>query len=430
MKENFLHYIWQTSQFDLKDLKTDCQQNLQIVKKGFNHHDGGPDFQNAIIRIGDNLWGGNVEIHIKSSDWLAHNHQNDPLYDTTILHVVYENDVVINRQNGSPIPTLSLKHRIAPSLIRRYEEIVNNTHQIPCEALLETVDSMTKTFCIEAMTIDRLKDKSKPIYEKLEQVQSDWQEVLYIEIASSFGMRVNKLPFELLAKQLPIRLLSKYHGNLFRIEALMFGIAGMLHSNFKEDYGQRLYTEFEFLKRKHNLVSIPAETWKFLRLRPANFPTIRIAQFAYLMYKSTHMFSQLKENLEIGFVQQFLKAETSEYWHNHYVFDKVSKYRVKKTGDSLSQNIIINAVVPVFYCYALAINQLELQTQCLDLLQATPKEANRVTKYFQSKGFPVRNAFESQGVLQLHNKFCTFKRCISCGVGHLLLAQKNEKTIY
>ena len=197
----------------------------------------------------------------------------------------------------------------------------------------------------------------------------------------------------------------------------------MLHPNLKDAYGQKLYREFQFLKHKHDLTTIPPETWKFLRLRPANFPTIRIAQLACLIHNSSHLFSQLKNNLHIGFVQNFLTSGTSSYWTNHYVFDKLSTLREKKTGKPVTQSLIINAVVPVMYCYAIGINHLQLQTQCLDLLQETPKEINRVTKFFQTKDFQIRNAFESQGILQLHNKFCTFKRCISCQIGHKLLAQ-------
>ena len=423
MKESFLHYIWQTAQFDHADLKTVSGQSITVHKTGNTHHDGGPDFQNALISIDDEKWAGQVEIHINSSDWFKHNHHLDPTYDGTILHVVFVHEADVNRTNGTIIPCLSLNTRISTNLIKTYDALTNNSHKIPCEMALSNVADETKTLAIEAKAIERLEAKSIPIFQKLQTCQNDWQEVLYQMVSRAFGMRVNKLPFELLAKQVPTRLLSKYANNTQAIESLFFGCAGFLHKQLKDDYGKRLYHEFTFFAKKHALNPIPVDQWKFLRLRPSNFPTLRIAQLCATLQSQTHLFSTVLDNLSYPALISVFNKQPNAYWTNHYKFDVVSEPRKKSMGKGLLHNVLINAVVPVVYCYAIHRNDLQLQDKCLELMIDIPPEKNAITSYFKEYDFTLDNALHSQGVLHMHEKFCTFKDCLNCQIGHQILKQ-------
>lgn len=424
MKESFLHYIWQTAQFDHADLKSVSGQSITIHKRGSVHHDGGPDFQNALIAIDGEKWAGQVEIHINSSDWFKHNHHLDSTYDGTILHVVYHFDADVNRTNGTVIPCLELGTRIPRDIIDTYDALTNNSHKIPCEMVLTKVPDHTKLLTIEARAIDRLDAKSKPIFQKLKTCQNDWQEVLYQFIARAFGMRVNKLPFELLAKQVPTRLLSKYANHPTTTEALLFGCAGFLHSQLKDDYGQLLLQEYNFLSKKHSLSTIPIEHWKFLRLRPTNFPTIRIGQFAAVVHQQQHLFATVMEKLQYASLKSIFECQPDLYWFNHYRFDVESKPKKKCIGQGLYHNILINAIVPVMYCYALQRSDTVLQEKCLSLMTEIAPEKNSITHYFNKQGFILESALHSQGVLHLHEKFCTFKDCLNCQIGHQILIQR------
>ncbi|MFT5723035.1 MAG: hypothetical protein ACI9JN_000140 [Bacteroidia bacterium] len=421
MKESFLHYIWQTAQFDHTDLTTTSGAHLTILKKGSPHQDGGPDFINALIKLDSETWAGQVEIHIQSSDWFKHNHHLDSAYDNTVLHVVYEYDADVRRSNGTIIPCLILKPRIGEELLLGYERLTNNSDKIPCHNMLPHMANETAIFTIEAKAIDRLKDKSVVILNKLERCQNDWQEVLYQMIAIALGMRVNKVPFELLAKQLPLKLISKYRNNLETMEALVFGSAGFLHKHHVDAYGKSLFLEYIFLSTKHQITPIPVETWKFLRLRPANFPTIRLAQLATLLHQKEGLFSRVKDELQYDNLLALFRIEPSAYWRTHYRFDQVSANKSKQVGKNLIHNILINAVVPILYCYGLKQNNLMLQDQCLELLESIPAEQNAITLYYQTRGLTITNALQSQGVLQLHNKLCIFKDCLNCQIGHHIL---------
>lgn len=423
MKESFLHYIWQTAQFDHTELQTTSGLPVVIHKLGSAHHDGGPDFQNALISINNEKWAGQVEIHINSSDWFKHNHHLDATYDGTILHVVFEHDADVNRTNNTVIPCLELQNRITPNLITTYESLTNNSHKIPCETVISEVPSETKNLTIEARAIERLQDKSIPIFQKLETNQNDWQEVLYQLIARSFGMRVNKLPFELLAKQVPLRLLSKYSDDDITTQALLFGCAGFLNNQLKDDYPKLLFTEYTFLSKKHSLSTIPLEHWKFLRLRPVNFPTLRIAQLAALLQSMPQLFAIIHDNLSYSQLLALFDKQPHTYWTTHYRFDVESKPILKGIGKSMFHNILINAIVPVFYCYAIHRNDLQLQDHCAQLMTDIPPESNSSTHYFKQQGFELNNALQSQGVLQLHEKFCIFKDCLRCQIGHHILKQ-------
>lgn len=394
---------------------------MVVLKKGVIHQDGGPDFQNALISIDGHKWAGQVEIHISSSEWYKHNHHLDQTYDGTILHVVYTNDAEVNRSDGTAIPCLELQDRIDPVLIETYNALTNNSHHIPCERMLSVVESSTKIFTLEGHAIKRLEEKASPIFQKLSLCHNDWQEVFYQVLARSFGMRVNKLPFELLAKQISLHLLEKYLNEPLTIEALLYGGAGLLSPQYKDAYPRELLDRYAFLAHKHELQAIPTEQWKFLRLRPANFPTIRIGQFAALVQSRALLFSTISDDLTYDTLKSTCQITPNPYWDNHYRFDVRSKPKPKHIGLSLFHNLLINAVVPTFYCYGSQRNDVQLQEACIELMAHIPPEMNSTTKYFQQNGFKLDNAIHSQGALHLHQKFCIFKDCLKCQIGHRIL---------
>ncbi len=423
MKESFLHYVWATRQFCSTDLKTTTGEHLVIHKQGSSHQDGGPDFKNGLIQIEEELWAGNIEIHIKSSDWFAHNHHLDTTYDSTILHVVFNHDKEVRRTNDTVIPCLELKDKISEKLLNQYHSLTNNSHKIPCEMLVANVSASIKTLMLESMAIKRIQEKASPIYAKLDVSKNDWEEVLYQEICISFGMRLNKVPFGLLAKSVPFKLIQQYRNDRTKIEALYFGCAGYLNANNKGHYFKKLKTEFAFLQRKHELTSLDPSLWNFLRLRPPNFPTIRISQLSQLMCTSQTHLRKLISNLTYKHLYELFRVDASEFWSNHYTFSKKSTRRKKIIGQSTIHTILINAVIPVLYCYGLEHNDFELQEKCLSLLEQLPPEKNTVTNYFRSLNFPIENSLQSQGVLQLHNKNCIFKACLDCSIGHNILKE-------
>lgn len=423
MKESFLHYVWATSQYSKKQLQTTQQEVIDVVHVGFPHQDGGPDFTNAKIRIDGKLWVGHVELHIKSSEWYDHHHHLDPAYDSTILHVVYHHDQDVFLSDGSEVPCLALENRIPKSLIHRYTALCSNSHTIPCDALLKEVPSEIKTLCIESMFVARLSEKTEPIIERLRQSNNDWSEVFYQEICAALGLRINKLPFLMLAKQLPFRLLSKHKNNLFQLEAMLFGTAGFLKNNALDAYESSLQREYRFLKNKYDLNPIDGHLWKFLRLRPANFPTIRIAQLAMLVHQSEHLFSQVQSNLDFMYISSLFNSTVSSYWQEHYTFNKKHSTQKKAIGKSRINLIIINAIAPTFYCYSELLGDVELNEKVMKLMENTEAEKNKTVLYYRHRKFHVRNAIHTQGILQLHNKFCTFKNCLDCQIGHFVLKQ-------
>ncbi|MCB9260824.1 MAG: DUF2851 family protein [Flavobacteriales bacterium] len=424
MNEAFLHYIWQTKQFSQNNLCTTDGEQILLKNVGMHNTHSGPDFVGAILEMNATRWAGNIEIHVKSSDWFLHSHQTDKQYDTCILHVVFEHDSDVFRTNGTKIPCVELKDKISPNLIAKYETITNNKNQIPCETMLHLASESTKALYVEQLAIERLQEKTEPILQKLEQQNNDWQEVFYQEVCRAMGLKINQTPFEMLAKMLPNKLLAKHKNNLFQTEALIFGVAGFLTDSLVDSYGKDLYSEFQFLKAKYQLQTIPPHLWKFLRLRPANFPTIRLAQLAVLIHKNEHLFAQTKENLNTKALHKLFKSDVSEYWKTHYRFDTLSELKEKKLGRLAIDLVIINAIVPTVFCYAHSIDSEALTVEALTLLENTLPEKNNVVQFYEKHGFLAKNALQTQGILQLKTKYCTFKKCLVCSVGHSILKQK------
>lgn len=424
--ESFLHYIWKLKLFDFRNLTTTNNELVELVVVGTHNHHAGPDFSYARIRIGGTLWVGSVEIHKQSSDWLLHQHQKDKAYNNTILHVVYEHNQEIYRADGSTIPTLVLKNRIAEKHIQRYWTLLNGEAKgIPCEAQFLKVSEALKRMWIERLVVERLEDKIIEIKACLEQTNNNWEVTFYQFLARSFGAKQNIRAFEALAKSLPLKVLSKHKQHLFQLEALLLGQAGFLQDfdrlMEKDEYLQKLKKEYEYLAHKYQLISLNASSWKFGRMRPANFPTIRLAQFAVLVHQSHHLFSKILVEQDVSKYRNLFKIELKGYWQSHYKLGEISTARKKNLGNGTIDLILINTIVPFLFVYGVYKGKEVYKEKAIDLLQQINPEQNTIVAYWQNLGMETNSAYDTQGLLQLRNEYCNLKRCLSCAIGHKVL---------
>ena len=417
MKESILHYVWQYKLFALQELKTTDGQAVEVIDVGKPNSDSGPDFFNAKIKISDTVWAGNVEIHTLSSDWFRHSHDVDKAYDNVILHIVARADVEVKRVNGLPI--LQMELQVPETIQQNFDNLYTAKKWIPCEDKIVAVSPIVMSSWKTALLVERLERKTGDVEVLLEQNENHWEEAFYIALARNFGFSTNNQPFELLARSLPLNVLAKHKDNLFQLEALLFGQAGFLEENPQDEYQAKLSKEYRFLQAKYKLTPIDASQWKLLRLRPDNFPHIRIAQFAALTHGSVKLFSKILENTNVGELRKLFGAEVSEYWQHHYVFGKESVYSRKKMGKISQDLLLINTVVPFIFTYAKKKNRSG--DDALRILDKLPAENNSVISGWKALGQHVVNAFDSQALLQLKKNYCDEKKCLRCRVGHKIL---------
>ena len=421
MTEEFLHYIWKYKRFNPTQLETQYGESIQVLKPGDHNSDSGPDFFNAKLKIGKTLWAGNVEIHIRSSDWNRHNHQSDPAYDNVILHVVHENDVKIVRKNGEEIQTLELRGRFDDNSFKKYLQFKGSKSWIPCATQVKSVESFRLNAWLDRLLVERLERKAIAISTELEKNKNNWEETFYQQLARSFGFKVNSEPLELLAKSMPVSIVARHKNSLFQLEALLYGQAGMLEKQFADTYPQYLQNEYIFLQKKYTLKSIDSHLWKFLRLRPSNFPTIRISQFAALIHNSAHLFSQILEVKSPEDIRKLLNVGASEYWLTHYSFDKKSPRKSKVLGIEGVNSTIINTIVPFLFIYGKSNAEEKYVEASLNLLEKIEAEQNSIIANWKRAGIRATTAYQSQALLQLKNEYCSAKRCLECSLGAKLL---------
>jgi hypothetical protein len=417
--EDLLQFIWQYSFLEKRDeLKSIEDEKIDILHPGQRNHDAGPDFLNAKIKIGKAIWAGNIELHLKSSDWLKHKHSSNKAYDNIILHVVYESDTALTL----PCSTLELKQHIRPTLLHRYEQLMQLKKEIACASEIGNIKNITKTQMLERVLIERLEKKTEHIQVHLTQTQNNWNEVFYRLIARSFGLKINQDAFETLASHTPLKLFAKHKKNLLQIEALLFGQAGFLERTSKDAYFVSLKKEYDYLRKLYSLKPNAVHLFKFLRLRPANFPTIRLAQFAQLLYTSEHLFSKITSIENLKDVYPHFESSVSEYWQEHYQFEeKSTRTSQKKMGKSTIDLIIINTIIPLLYIYGKMNGEKPLQERALRWLEQINAEENNITKNMMSMGFPLDNAKDSQALLELKKNYCDTKRCLHCSIGFSIL---------
>ncbi|MEI6748967.1 MAG: DUF2851 family protein [Bacteroidota bacterium] len=420
MNEEFLQYLWKFRLYK-PGLALVTGESLEIIHPGEQNFDSGPDFFNTRIRIGDTIWAGNTEIHVKASDWFRHNHQSDKSYANVILHVVLENDLPVTRADGHPISTIEVKGNFDEGMYERYRDFMQNRQWIPCAGQIAVVEAFDKDAWLERLLIERLVRKENYIAETLKLNQNDWHETFYRSLARSFGFKLNADAFETLAKSLPLKYLEKNKGNLLQVEALLFGQAGLLTEELTDQYAQTLFHEYSFLRKKFRLYPIDGHLWRFMRLRPSNFPTIRIAQFAMLVHQSAGLLSKLLDAVDISELLRLLDVGCSGYWQDHYQFNKPSSIREKKLGQNSAILLIINTVVPFMFALGRQKDDQALKDKALHLLQDLPGEVNSITKKWAALGMDVSTAAQSQALLELKNSYCNLKKCLNCRIGNTLI---------
>ena len=415
MREEFLYYLWENRLID-KDLKTAEGEPIDIVATGYRNTDSGPDYLEAKIQIGDKLWAGHVEIHVKSSDWNRHGHPSDKAYQNVVLHVVYENDAKVN-----DIPTLELKGHFNESLFAQYQTFISSKGWIPCEKSISDISPFTRLSWLDRMAVERLENKSENVAKILEANQFDWEDALYKLLMRYFGLKVNNDAFEYLASILPFKTLLKHADNLLQVEAMLFGCAGFLEADFDEEYPNLLKREFSVMKAKFNLLVMPVERWKFMRMRPGNFPTIRLAQMAQMIHRNGCMFSKIREAKDAAEVKALFDVEASAYWETHWRLGTPSEPKPKHLGDATADVLMINAVVPLLFCYGKLHKDETFCENAMQFLEATAAEDNAILRHFAQCGITAQNAMQSQALLHLYNIYCKRKRCLECRLGNVIL---------
>jgi hypothetical protein len=420
--ESFFHFLWKFRLLK-PGLTTYQGQSLQILHPGIHNQDAGPDFQCARIRLDNTAWAGNVEIHLRASDWYRHGHQRDESYRNVILHVVAERDCMVKDLNGHEMNTLCIDGCFDPELIMRYREIIGNLLWIPCMNLLKKSLPLIQLSMVNSMGIDRLKEKTAVVTETFASCNNDWEECCYRLISKQFGARINTMPFEMLARSLPVKLLKKYHHESLQAEALLFGQSGLLKRRLRGEYPRKLKKEHAYLAQKHSLAPMPGYLWNFLRLRPAGFPTLRIALLAALYTKYQSVFQEIITAASIQELSGIFSLTASAYWDEHYVFDKKSKPLKKKFGELGIQLLLINAIIPLIYAYGMQSGQNVFLNRAVGFLESLPPENNAITRRWQQAGIKASNSLESQGLLQLKKVMCDQKRCLDCSIGYQILKQ-------
>ncbi len=420
MKEDILQYIWKFQYYNNHNLTCTNGDQILVIHPGSHNVNQGPDFTEAKIKINDTLWAGNVELHVNSSHWNLHNHSADDNYKNIILHIVWNHDEEIKDASGNNLPTLELQSRVSNLLLEKYKQLSQNGQFIACEKLSHQLSDLSFINWKERLVAERLIIKSEKIFEILKQTNEHWEETFWWLIAANFGLKVNSEKFKKIAQSLPLSLLAKHKHNLIQIEAMLFGQAGLLKNDFEEKYPIMLQKEYHFYQKKYTLQPVDGELF-FLRMRPANFPTIRLAQLAMLIHHSEHLFSKIKETELVSEVKKMLTLEANDYWHYHYVFDEKTELKIKTLGKQMIDNIIINTIVPILFSYGLHHNEENYKEKAIKWLEEITPEKNAITKGFENLHYSNKNAFDSQAFVQLKNEYCNKKLCLQCAVGNSLI---------
>lgn len=414
--EQLLHYVWKHKIFPLKELKTTTGQQVEVIDTGLANTDAGPDFFNAKLKLDGVLWIGNIEIHERSSDWFKHGHHADAGYNSVILHIASEIDTEISRSNGERIPQIQL---ICPEAVRtNYKELLETDSYPPCYRIIPSLPPFTAHSWMTALQMERFEQKATLLNERLKRCQGNWEDAFFITLARNFGFGLNGDAFETWAHRLPFRAVDKHRNDLFQIEAIFFGQAGILEDSDGDGYYLRLKKEYTYLQHKFGLIPMDASLWRFLRLRPANFPHIRIAQLACLYHRAYGLLSRIMETETLQGVRDILKGGTSEYWLTHYTFGGSSHSRPKTLSNTSLDLLIINTVVTFLYAYGLHKGNRVLCARAGSFLEELKAENNYITRMWEQCGMKASNAADSQALIQLKKEYCDKKKCLYCRIGY------------
>ena len=426
MKEEWLQYLWKMQQFSKKGLKTTCGKKIKVVKVGKSHAHGGPDFLGGKVRIGEIDFCGDIEVHIKSSDWYAHKHHLDNRYNSVVLHVVWTHNKEVMTKKGTVIPTLALAPRTPKRLLDAYYRLMTKRSPIPCHHHFLAVKERVRKSVLETKLLQRLDEKYLFLQKLFRANNKDTHSTTYQLLGYNFGFKSNSEAFLSLVQKVPLPLVQRYRGNLIYLEALLMGQAGLLPDQgeavrYRESYEKELIHCYHKLKEKHPLEEpLPKVAWHFARLRPANFPTIRMMQFARFIHLYHDIFSLLI-NSTIHQLRSALALQQSTYWQKHYLLGKKSNHNIGGLGQHSIENIIINTVVPLLVMYGKVRKQPFFAQKAVNLLRSLPPEDNSIVRAWQKIGFQPQNAFESQAVLALFKGSCKTKQCLQCDIGKCVI---------
>jgi hypothetical protein len=421
MREDFLHYLWKFIKFDVSNIETIDKEYINILSVGQYNFNSGPDFFNAQLKIDNQLWAGNVEVHIKSSDWFLHNHELDRAYDNVILHVVWEHDTDIFRKNNSKIPTLELKRYVSQSALNNYEKLFSQSDKwINCEHDFSSVNSFQMSNWLERLYLERLERKSEEINALLITSKNDWESVLFKMIAKNFGLKVNGDAFLSLANSVDYSIIRKTQTNQITLEALLLGQAGLLEQDIEQTYYLRLKKEYGFLKQKFSISNKNVAPIQFFRLRPSNFPTIRLSQLATLYHQNSNLFSNVIHKNTLEDFYDLFSVATSLFWESHYTFGKSSKKSINGLTRPFIDLLLINTIIPLKFSYAKFRGQ-NIDDSILHLMESIASENNSIINKFNSLKLVSTSALQSQGLLQLKNEYCNKNKCLQCAIGSSLL---------
>lgn len=421
MQEDFLHYLWKHKKITTTNLKTTKGEKIVINNVGEHNHNAGPDFFNAQLKIENQLWAGNLEIHIKSSDWYLHNHEIDSNYDNVIIHVVWEHDTEIFRKDNTEIPTLELKHYVTPEALHNYQQLFSNTQKwINCENDFASIPEFAMSNWLGRLYFERLERKANDIKIVLEQSTNNWEAVLFKMLAKNFGLKVNGQAFASIANSFDFSIIRKQQSKLLSLEALLFGQAELLQDDCQESYFLELQREYQFLKQKFGLSSQNVTSLQFFRLRPPNFPTVRLSQLANMYYLHQNVFSKIIETKTLEGFYKLFSVETSVFWETHYTFNKQSKASKKRLSKSFIDLLLINTIIPIKFSYAKQIGK-PIDNEIVQLLEQIASEKNSIVNKFNSLKKVSKSALDSQALIQLKTEYCDKNKCLQCAIGNQLL---------
>jgi hypothetical protein len=423
MREDLLYFVWKFKLYkDFKIFDHEYKQ-IKVLNPGIQNYNSGPDFTGAQIKADEVTWVGNIEIDIKSSDWYRHGHHVNKDFNNVVIEVVNVYDKNVISENGRKVSVIEIK--IEPEILNKYTDFLENKTFIPCSSDIKDVDPVKMQLWLGNVLVERLRAKSEYISGILKSNKNSWEDTFYQLLARSFGFNVNSDPFEWLAKSLPLKYLAKHHKNIIQLEALLFGQAGFLFDNIIENqYHKDLKKEYQFLKTKYQLIPIEKHLWKFMRIRPSNFPTIRISQFANQIFKSHSLFSKIIHENSLDNIRQLFDIEASEFWNNHYNFDSQSNFKKKSLGEESIDKILINTVIPIIFVYGESTNNESLKERAINFLENIIPERNNIIDKWKDLGVKIPSAFYSQALLNQKKEYCTHGRCLECGIGIEIL--KNQ----
>ena len=421
INEAFLQFIWKFQLFNFSSLKCSEGLPLLILHRGVHNHNSGPDFLNVKLRVNQMLWTGDVEVHVKSSDWIAHKHSGNHQYDAVILHVVYEEDVQLNQVDGVPSFCLVLKGLIPEKYLNGYDTLYHSYSEIPCSYALSDLDSFFWNSYTERLLVERMEYKQSQVEPIFIASNKDYQECFYRLLASSLGLKINKESMLILAEATPLLMLQRQRPDRLNIEALLYGQSGLLFKEFKDDYPKKLRRVYLFYKGKYKLEALKHQQWNFFRLRPNSFPTLRISYLADFVLKSASIFDALFQYKDLKSLLPFFNLDLSSYWEFHYLFDRKSKRRSLHLGDATRNSIIINAILPFCFFYAKQHSNESMMMRVLETFKDLKCEKNKIVRNFKEAGVKGRSAITSQGLIHLYQNYCIPRNCLNCRVLNQIL---------